>query len=142
MMHIAKKLFLITILSLGTGVHINASESATNGDQSIFDSFINNLKSTYGASLLELTNWMNRAYLNDDALYQQIMAQIKSNDSLENKREALKKLKQSRELMEEAEKNKSYFSNMSTLAAAAAFIITASIASYFYFMAPWRSSNQ
>jgi hypothetical protein len=134
-MNIAKKLFLVIVLSLGS-LQLHASQYNEEEKEKIFTfsrTLTQDAKRRENADDLDTARWMEIAYGNNKDVTE-IMNIIDSNESFEDKAKDLSQLKKG---------TKSFFSNTSSLiTAAAAFIIAASIASYFYFMRPWTSSNQ
>jgi hypothetical protein len=140
-MRISKKLLMIATFSFISGSSVNASEPQTQDDTNLLN-FISGLKKVPKAAALQLARWMESTYATNHDLSDQLINIVNTEDTIANKTKAIEQLKQSTE-QAGTDQNTSYFSNIRTMAtAAAAFVITASIASYFYFMRPWTSSNQ
>lgn len=80
-------------------------------------------------------------HITNDNLAGQLINIVNTSTSFDDAKQRIKQLKNSTE-QTEAEKNQSYFANISSFAtAAAAFVIAASVASYFYFMRPWSTPS-
>lgn len=87
--------------------------------------FINGLKRVKNAAALELASWIEKTYATNPNLSDQLINIVETNESTVNKTKAIEQLKNTTEQAESG-KNKSYFTNISTLAkATAAFLITA-----------------
>jgi hypothetical protein len=130
-MNISKKLFLIATLGLGMGLQISASEPASTTPLD----FADKLDKYSNAEPKNIARWIRETYNHVDphstAINEQLKTIISSGDT------DIKKTKGIKAIWEQEttpKSNEGYFSNISTLAkAAAAFIVTASIVSYFYF---------
>jgi hypothetical protein len=140
-MYISKQLFLITAVCLSLGFQINASQNEE--QDSGFLNFTRQLIYQHKtADDINTGNWMNAIYQkgdpSDENTINQLMNITNSDKTDEEKKADILALKNST-----TGQNKSYFSSISTFTkAAAAFVIAASIASYFYFMRPWSTSAQ
>lgn len=140
-MNISKKLLMVAVFSFISGLSINASESQPQDDTKLLN-FISGLKTVPKAAALQLARWMETTYTTNQDLSDELIKIVNADNTIANKTKAIEQLKQNTE-QADIDQDKSYFSNISTFTkAAAAFIITASIASYFYFIRPWGSSNQ
>jgi hypothetical protein len=136
-MSITKQFLLVFII-----FQINASQNYTEKQQKNFLVFTQRLSQQTNADDMNLARWINETYVTNDNLAGEFINIVNTSTSFDNAKESIKNLKNTTE-QTETDKTASYFSNISTFTkAAAAFIITASIASYFYFMRPWTSSNQ
>ncbi len=105
-----------------------------------FLNFTRLLPATKNADDINLTNWANRAYTADQNLANQLVNDVNTSKSFDDAKAAVKQI-YIRETTPQ-KKNEGYFANISTsVKAAAAFVIAASIASYFYFMRPWLTPS-
>jgi hypothetical protein len=128
-MNISKKLFLIATFGLGLGLQISASEPASTLD------FADKLDRVSNTEPKNIARWIRETYNRVDTRGKEINEKLEgivsSNNSDTNKTKAIKTIWEQETT---PKSNEGYFSNISTFAkVAAAFIVTASIASYFYF---------
>ena len=136
-----KKLFFMTVLGLAAVAQISASENQS--DDRGYLSFIGKLRQVKSANAMNDANWMSQKYVATDDYSTNITSQLKniveSNQPLPAKISAIEEIK-ARETAPKV--NESYFSSMSNMAkAAVALVVTASIASYFYFIRPWTKAS-
>ena len=149
-MDMTKKLLLVTIISSGLHLQINASESYQISPHHTYNpkqekDFLqfteDNLYQTKNAKARDTAQWMNETYRETDSYHKSITNQLMNIVSDPHKKDE-EKLTSIAELRENEEnQNKGYFSSMSTFAkAAAALLVTAGIISYLYFIRPWSTS--
>jgi hypothetical protein len=140
-MSIAKQLLLIAIINCGLLSQVDASQNYTEEQEQRFTKFTTVLSRAEEAEDRKLATWANKVFTTDQNLANQLVNDVNTSTSFDNAKEAVKHI-YIRETTPQ-QNNEGYFSNISTrVKAAAAALVIASIASYFYFMHPWGSSNQ
>jgi hypothetical protein len=139
-MAMVQKLFLIT--ALGLGIQLCTSES----DSKLLN-FANSLDlvSSEKSEPKNIASWIRSTFYSTTQHNKDVTEQLKdivnSDVNVAQKTQSIKQLWTQETTPKE--ENQGYFSSMSSYTkAAAAFIIAAGIASYFYFMRPWGNSNQ
>ncbi|HEX4068599.1 MAG TPA: hypothetical protein VHX42_00735 [Candidatus Babeliales bacterium] len=136
-MHISKKLFFIITLNLGLILPINTSEPET--EDTNYRNFIEKLYGVSNNTYKENAMWMRAESVKpNNPINDQLKVVVGSNRPLKEKISAIEEIK-----AQASTQNEGYFSNISTTAKAAiALLVTAGIASYFYFIYPWSSSSK
>ena len=140
-MIIVKKLFFMTILGLVVGAQISASEPQSDATNLL--NIADRLQTIPNTEPMTIAQWIrttyNSMYEHDKETTEKLQNIANSNDPLPEKTKAIKKIWQEETA---PKKSESYFSSMSNMAkAAVALVVTASIASYFYFMHPWTKAS-
>ncbi len=140
-MSIAKQLLLVTIMNCGLLSQINASQNYTNKQQEKFTKFTTVLSQAPKAEDRNLATWANIQFATNQNLTNELVNSVNANSgSLDDAKAAVRQI-YLRETTPQKE-NTGYFSNISMrVKAAAAFVIAASNASYFYFMRPWSTPS-
>lgn len=140
-MTIVKQLFLITAFGLGINTQLCASES-----QPLL-SFADKLErlQTENSEPKTIAQWIRKTFSGTDEHSTQVTDQlnniVESNNNPTQQAQAIREI-YTKETTPQQQENTGYFSNISTrVKAAAALVIAASIASYFYFMRPWSTPS-
>jgi hypothetical protein len=139
-MTIVKKLFFMTVLGLAINEQLSASEPQPDATKLL--NIADNLQRIPNTEPMTIAQWIrtkyNSIYAQDKETTEKLLNIANSENSPTEKTKAIKNLWQEETA---PKKSEDYFSSMSNMAkAAVALVVTASIASYFYFMHPWAKT--